>query len=98
MLMNANNRVKLLDVGTRIKLARQAAGLTQSELTAATGLANGVISHIEIGLGAPNLRSLARIAEELHVSINWLVYGNHPPKADRELMAKLVAYERKMED
>ena len=38
-----------------------------------------------------------KLAEALGVSLNWLVYGVHPPKADREFMARLIQLEIKKE-
>ena len=43
--------------------ARHAAGLTQKELSAKTGIAQGDISKLERGTGNPSLRTLNRLAE-----------------------------------
>lgn len=86
-----------MDIGYRIQAARQMLGLSQTELSRLAGLSGGLLTNIEQGRGTPRVDTLKKIAEALHVSINWLIYGNHPPKADRELMAKLVLYEKRLE-
>ena len=43
--------------------ARHAAGLTQKELSAKTGITEGDISKLERGTGNPSLRTLNRLAE-----------------------------------
>lgn len=86
-----------MDIGYRIQAARQMLGLTRTELTKLAGISGGLLTNIEQGRNTPRVDTIAKIAEALHVSINWLIYGNHPPKADRELMTKLVLYEKRME-
>lgn len=87
-----------MDIGYRIQAARQMLGLTRTELTKLAGISGGLLTNIEQGRNTPRVDTIAKIAEALHVSINWLIYGNHPPKADRELMAKLVLYEKRLEE
>lgn len=48
--------------GREVRDARGAAGLTQSQLATRTGISQPVISRIERGTTAPDLRSMARIA------------------------------------
>lgn len=81
----------------RLMRARSAKGLSKHELEELSGLSRGAIKAYERGNTLPRIDSLAKLAEALGVSINWLTYGNHPPKADRELMAKLVRYENKLD-
>lgn len=82
----------------RLARARSAKGVSKHELEELSGLSRGAIKAYERGTTLPRIDSLAKLAEALGVSINWLAYGNHPPKADRELMAKLVAQEKRLEE
>ena len=43
--------------------ARESAGLTQSELSKKTGIAQGDISKIENGIGNPSIKTLKRLAQ-----------------------------------
>lgn len=64
-----------MSLGSRIKERRNALGLTQQQLAEALGLTPQHISVIEQDKRVPSLPSLARIAEELGVSIDFLVAG-----------------------
>lgn len=60
-----------LEIGERIRAARQAAGLTQDELAARTGCKQGDLSNIERGKGrdGPSYRTLQTIATALQVDL-----------------------------
>ena len=64
-----------MTVGQRMKTRRQALKLTQQELAKGTGLSPQHISAIEQDKRAPSLPSLAKLAEELGVTIDYLVTG-----------------------
>lgn len=87
----------MLDLGYRLEIARKMKKLTRSQLAEMVDAAGNTIKNIEKGWCQPRIDLLAKIAVALGVSINWLIFGNHPPKADRELMTKLVLYEKRLE-
>lgn len=64
-----------MTVGQRTRTRRQALKLTQQELAKGTGLSPQHISAIEQDKRAPSLPSLAELAEELGVTIDYLVTG-----------------------
>lgn len=64
-----------MTVGQRMRTRRQALELTQQELAKGTGLSPQHISAIEQDKRAPSLPSLAKLAEELGVTIDYLVTG-----------------------
>jgi len=82
-----------MTLGERIRKRRQAMKLTQQELGKALGLTSQHISAIEQDKRTPSLNSLAKLAEELGVSIDYLVTGREgiitdtipAIKADRKL-------------
>lgn len=57
MMMNLKQRI-----GLRVKLARQARGLTQAQLAEAIGKAFETVSNIERGKTAPSFETLHQIA------------------------------------
>jgi len=65
----------MMSLGRRIRERRKALGLTQQELATALGLTPQHISVIEQDKRAPALASLARMAEELGVTVDFLVKG-----------------------
>ncbi|WP_372760925.1 helix-turn-helix domain-containing protein [Litorivivens sp.] len=65
-----------MSIGSRIKQARQAAGLSQAELAAAMGITRSACSQWESGQGtAPRRERLEALAAELGVSYQWLTTG-----------------------
>ncbi|ACV61118.1 transcriptional regulator, XRE family [Desulfofarcimen acetoxidans DSM 771] len=49
---------------------------TQKELAKAIGVSRSYIGNIEQGITVPSLEVLINIAQQYHVSLDWLVYGN----------------------
>lgn len=57
----------------RLKIARSLKRWAQSDLADATGFAVSAISHFECGRRAPSLASLARLADALGVTTDFLL-------------------------
>jgi tetratricopeptide (TPR) repeat protein len=77
-------------VGTRIREARQAAGLKQRELTF-EGCTAAYLSRVEAGQRIPSLQILTKLAERLGTSAAFLATGKHPdpdPLFEAELAAR----------
>jgi transcriptional regulator with XRE-family HTH domain len=64
-----------MSIGKRIRKRRQELKLTQENLARALGLTPQHISGIEQDKRSPSLASLAKLAEELGVTIDFLVTG-----------------------
>lgn len=68
-----------MSIGSRIKQARQAAGISQSELAEAMGITRSACSQWEADQGTgPRRERLERLAVELGVTYQWLATGNEP--------------------
>jgi transcriptional regulator with XRE-family HTH domain len=63
----------LCAVGERIRQARRAKGLTQTELGEAVGLATATISDIERGESRTSVYNLRRIAQALDIAVGDLL-------------------------
>ncbi|MEX2120797.1 MAG: helix-turn-helix transcriptional regulator [Pirellulales bacterium] len=75
-----------IDVGRRIKGARQANDLTAQQLAKLAGLSPGYLSEVERGLSAVSSEKLARIARVLQVTVDYLLEGpRETPKAEDEV-------------
>lgn len=57
----------------RIRLVRQARGLTQAETGSRSGLGQTAISHFESGRRLPSAANLARLARCLNTSADYLL-------------------------
>jgi transcriptional regulator with XRE-family HTH domain len=64
-----------MNLGERVRKGRQALGITQQELARGVGLTAQHISAIEQNKRVPSLNLIARMAEQLGVSIDFLVSG-----------------------
>jgi len=86
-----------VSLGKRIKKRRQILEITQKELAQAIGITPQHISAIEQDKWAPSLNLLPRLAEELGVSVDYLVSSREgiitdiipAIKADKSLKLKV---------
>lgn len=93
----------MINIGKRIRVARQNLGMSLEKLGDATGSAKSYIYELETGAAAnPSAFKLSRIADALGVSIDFLLGRKHPDLAiedefDRELYEKYLEldYEKK---
>lgn len=66
-------------IGIRLKTAREAKGLSQSDLHNKTGLSRTVLINYEAGRHKPGTRELRLLCDALEVSPNHLIYGTEEP-------------------
>ena len=64
-----------MTVGQRTRMRRQALKITQQKLAEGIGMSPQHISAIEQDKRAPSLPALAKLAEELGVTVDYLVTG-----------------------
>lgn len=89
--------VSRFEVGRRVAAARIAHGMTRHQLSLRINVDPHTIGRIERGDVFQRIDVLSRISNVLEVSLNWIAFGNHPPKADREFMRLLVTDEKRRE-
>lgn len=65
--------VRPQSLSERIKVARQAAGLSQGALGAMLGITQGAVSQWEQGTSTPELETAVPLAGALCVSLDWLL-------------------------
>lgn len=63
----------LWSVGSRIREARKARGLTQEQLAELTGLDRVAVGYLEQGRRAPRLKTLHILAEKLDVDVSYFI-------------------------
>lgn len=61
-----------MSFGDRLKEARIAKGLKQSELSLKIGLSKGAVSNYEVGISFPTIETLYKLFEILEVDPNFL--------------------------
>jgi len=75
--MENNEKQKYLDIGRRIRDARDSEGITQANLAEQLGYQSATaISLIEAGERKVKISDLERIADVLHRDINYLLRGS----------------------
>jgi transcriptional regulator with XRE-family HTH domain len=73
-------------VGSRLRVWRQALGLTQNDFSERVGLHIGVLKKYELGKNTPGGDALASIAKT-GVNLNWLLTGEGSMRSDEERAA-----------
>ncbi len=68
--------------GQRVKIIRQALGMSQEELAHRLEVTSQHISAIELDKRAPSLRFLARLAKELDITTDYLITGKQRENID----------------
>lgn len=68
-------------IGIRLKTAREAKSMSQSDLHGKTGLSRTVLINYEAGRHKPGARELRLLCDALEVSPNQLIYGSEEPHA-----------------
>lgn len=81
-----------LSTGDRIRIARDAMGLSQQVLASQVGVAKAMVGQWEIGNREPKVPALIALADALACSFTWLATGTGNPKdVDRPNPALLEA-------
>ena len=89
-------------IGNRIKTARKAKGLSQSELSELIDRSVGYMSYIETGSKKPSLETLIQIANALDVTIDELLSDNLVASSTvsntqiNQLLSDCSAFEKKV--
>lgn len=65
-----------MSIGERIRIKRKELKLTLKNVHELTGISIGNLSDIERGSYIPSSRNLAKIAEALHCSADWILNGD----------------------
>jgi repressor LexA len=74
--MTDNKDAYGISIGSRIKAARQAKGLTQKEFAGSLGIVQGFLSGIERGRKAPSDTLLIALCHHYRINEEWLFTGN----------------------
>ena len=89
-------------IGNRIKAARKAKGLSQSELSELIDRSVGYMSYIETGRKKPSLETLIQIANALDVTIDELLSDNLVASSTvsntqiNQLLSDCIAFEKRV--
>ena len=64
------------ETGRRIRLTREALGLSQPELAEAIGLGKTAWNNYERGRSRPNIEDGIRFSERFNISLDWIYKGD----------------------
>ena len=78
-----------MEIGLRIKQAREAAGLTQDRFAELIGMGTKNVSAIERGVVGISLVSIQKICQVLAVSSDALLFGRQAENEAHDLAARL---------
>lgn len=74
----------LKEIGLRVKKARNAKNMSQSQLAGVLHVSVPYISHIELGKQAMSVTTLSMLCAELDVSADWLLNGTEGQIANHD--------------
>ncbi|MCI6995810.1 MAG: helix-turn-helix transcriptional regulator [Eubacterium sp.] len=66
---------KSVDIGKRIKTQRELLGITREELAEKIGITPRFCYDLELGLKGMSVQTLYKLVETLHVSSDYLLFG-----------------------
>ncbi len=73
-MINLDN-INYMDIGKRVKSERERNGITRENFSEIVGISPTYLSQIELGQRHPSLPTTIKIASSLHISLDFLVYG-----------------------
>lgn len=79
-----------IEIGARIKNAREQAGLTQEQFSELIGMGTKSVSALERGTVGVSLSSLQRICQVLSVSSDEILFGSYIKNDVQALSARLA--------
>lgn len=88
----------MIDIGARIRAARQASGLSQGDLENRTGLLRCYLSRVENGHTEPSLQTLARIAQALEMPVSGFFTGTEVEEPAPALSEEEVGFLTRMRE
>ena len=81
--MSKDNIMKRVAIGSRLRLAREMAGLSQAQVAKMLSLHRPSVSEIEAGRRKVSAEEISKLAEIYDVKLNWLM-GLEPGENDKE--------------
>ena len=82
-MSEGTREARLAEIGKRIRQRRRELDLTQEELAEAAGVSKSFVSEVEGGQTAANGLIYLRLADNLEVTVQWLLTGTSPEGASR---------------
>ena len=77
------------EIGRRIQISREDAGLTQEQLAEQLGLSPQFISIIERGSAGASLETIVKLCGVLDVSSDWILLGKRETPTAQSIAARL---------
>ncbi|WP_321835216.1 helix-turn-helix domain-containing protein [Clostridium butyricum] len=79
-----------LNIGKRIRLAREQNNLTRDVLAEKIGISKMYLSQLEKGQRHASLPVTIKIAESLNLSLDYLIYGNSFIDIDKQELIDMI--------
>jgi transcriptional regulator with XRE-family HTH domain len=88
-MINLNN-INYIDIGKRIKAERERNGLTREKFSELVSISPTYFSQIELGQRHPSLPTTIKIASTLHISLDFLVYGERALNVNKDDLIDII--------
>ncbi|AQS04905.1 MAG: helix-turn-helix transcriptional regulator [Clostridium beijerinckii] len=84
------NNINYIDIGKRIKAERERNGLTREKFSELVSISPTYLSQIELGQRHPSLPTTIKIASTLHISLDFLVYGERALNVNKDDLIDII--------
>lgn len=91
--MSKNSNVERAAIGSRLRLAREMAGLSQAQVAKMLSLHRPSVSEIEAGRRKVSAEELSKLAEIYDVKLSWLISSDTGESVEEDERIKLAARE-----
>ncbi|REJ65671.1 MAG: XRE family transcriptional regulator [Planctomycetota bacterium] len=96
--MDDKTNEKRTQIASRLRLAREAAGLTQGQVAKKLGLHRPTVSEIEAGRRRVSADELATMAELYGIDVGWLAEGPDQAKGESDKIILAARQLSKLKD
>lgn len=81
--------MNLIDIGLRIRKHREFLGYSREEFAEQLDITPKFCSDIELGIKGMSVQTLCKIASVLHLSVDYILFGNENNTCDADILEML---------
>lgn len=83
-------KVQLVAIGQRLRQRRTELGLTREKMAELANIGTGYYGQLEIGTSQMSLDTLMKLAQAMHVSTDYILFGNDRAPGDASPVIDLL--------
>ncbi len=84
------DNINYIEIGKRIKSERERLGITREKFSELVGISATYLSQIELGQRHPALPTTIKIASNLNITLDFLVYGERSLDVNKDDLIQII--------